>query len=261
MGFKDMTGMRFGILTVMHRMQNNSEGTAVWFCVCDCGQSRKIVGTSLRAGRHKSCGCKSPRFRSDTVRTHGMAGTRAYRIWVGMHTRCSDKCAGRARKNYFEKGIRVCDKWKSFEAFYADMGEPPHGMSLDRIDGSMGYSPENCRWATPKEQANNTAANFNVSYQGRTMTVSQWAEELGVKANTLLYRLRRGMSVEVAMQPKVTNARTVAAISRRRCCAVCGTEFLPRPAQLRAGGGRYCSQACNGASRVRERGLEETAFR
>lgn len=249
---KDMTGQRFGMLTVVSFAGvKGSAQHARWNCVCDCGRPTVAVGASIRAGKTRSCGCLSvaTRITGDKSRVHGKSRARAYGIWRGMHQRCSDPNDKKAHL-YVNKGIRVCERWQSFPAFYEDMGEPPIGASLDRIDGNKGYSPDNCRWATPKQQANNMATNRLLNYQGRTQTLSQWADEIGIKANTLLCRIRRGVPMELAMQSGHVNVRAEKKRSRTRQCLVCGADFIPRTAQLRAGVGKYCSQACNGAARA-----------
>lgn len=199
MAVKDLMGQRFGILTVIQRLANMKDGTALWLCRCDCGEIRHIPGTGLRAGRNQSCGCGSPRFTSERVRTHGMSGTPTYRVWAGMMGRCSDAAKGKTRRLYWDKGIRVCERWHSFENFLADMGERPDGMTIERNDGYEGYAPWNCVWATSKVQGRNTTANHIVEHQGMRKTVSEWAEDLGIKPNTLTYRLRRGMPPERAL--------------------------------------------------------------
>lgn len=200
MAAKDMLGVEFGLLTVTGRAKNKSDGTAAWDCRCVCGERRTIAGTALRAGRHKSCGCMSPRFTRERVKTHGMSYTKTYRVWAGMHARCSPSARGKSKRLYFDKGIRVCERWDSFEMFLEDMGECPWGLSIEREDGSLDYAPGNCRWATSREQANNTTRNVIIQWSGKTQTISMWASEIGVKPNTLLYRIRRGMSVERAMR-------------------------------------------------------------
>ena len=194
----DLSGHRFGSLLIESRAENTRDGAATWNCLCDCGERRRVAGTALRAGRNKSCGCKSPRFTAERLTTHGASDTCTYSIWLGMKRRCSGKERGRSRKNYYGKGIRVCDRWKSFERFLEDMGERPDGMSIERIDGTRGYEPDNCKWATAREQANNTSRNRFVSHESATLTVAEWARKLGIKPNTLLYRLRRGVPVERA---------------------------------------------------------------
>lgn len=256
MAFKDMTGKVFGKLTVVHREANAKDGTVRWFCQCECGETRIVHGTSLRAGRHKSCGCASNRFTTERVTTHGCSRKRIYRIWLGMFYRCSDKAIGKVRKNYFEKGIRVCERWWKFENFLEDMGFPEDHQSIDRIDGNKGYEPSNCRWATMIEQANNTSANHVLTHNGRSMTVAMWAREIGVKQNTLLYRIRRGAPLDEALCQKKISKKTIVKQSRARDCLVCKKQFIPRTAQLRQGHGKFCSQKCNGESRKIERLME-----
>jgi len=203
MSFKEMSGIRFGKLLVKERAPNLKDGTAAWICVCDCGQERTIAGTKLRAKKHKSCGCSSPKFTSESVSTHGMSGTRVYQIWAGMNRRCSPSAFGKSKRLYFDKGIVVCDRWKIFENFLQDMGLPPNGTSLERIDGNKNYEPSNCKWATSQEQANNTTRNHCVEYLGKKQTLAEWARELGIKPNTLMYRIKRGMPIDKALKTQV----------------------------------------------------------
>lgn len=203
MALKNILGYRFGKLLVVDRAESLPDKTAVWKCVCDCGQERLIAGTGLRAGRHKSCGCSSPKFTKDRTTTHGRSKTRTYLIWLHMKARCSAKAKGKLKKLYFDKGIRVCERWKDFLVFLSDMGEAPPKHSIERIDGNKNYEPSNCKWATSIEQANNTSRNSVISYLGKSLTISMWARELGIKPNTLLYRLRRGIPLERALQPQM----------------------------------------------------------
>ncbi len=252
MPLKDMTGLRFGKLLVVKREPNKADGTARWFCVCDCGQTRVIAGTGLRAGRHKSCGCSSPRFTPKKTQTHGLSKSRTYRIWTGMLARCSSAAQGKSRRNYYEKGVRVCERWLEFENFLADMGEVDGVLTLERIDSDGNYEPSNCIWADRKVQANNTSQNHKLTVNGLTKNISQWAEETGIKANTIIYRLRRGVSPEQSINPNYQHKSITEKRTRARPCLVCSKEFIPRTGQLRAGHGKYCSQACNGAARAQK---------
>lgn len=215
---KDMLGRRFGKLVAAARAPNALDGTAMWLCVCDCGETRLIAGTALRDSRrirNRSCGCASPKFKSLRFDRHPLWNTRTYRIWRGMICRCENFKSKKAHI-YALKGVRVCDRWMQFDSFLEDMGLAPYGLSIDRIDGNLGYEPENCRWATSKEQSNNTAANRMVSYRGRIQNVSQWAEEIGVKQNTILYRLRRGWSIDRALTAPIQRRTPQAPASELR---------------------------------------------
>lgn len=249
MAIKDISGERFGLLTVIDMSGVDNGGTALWLCQCDCGEKRIVAGTGLRAGRNKSCGCKSPKFKSKYGIESKYVGTRAYAIWIGMRARCSEESTGKSRKNYYEKGIRVCDRWNDFYNFIKDMGEPRDGESIDRIDNTLGYYPENCRWATDKQQANNTSKNKKITFDGKTMNIVEWAEHLGIKPNTLVYRIKRGWGIERAMQKAPKTIYEEITKKKKRNCGVCGKEFVPRKNQIDMGIGKFCSQQCNGLSR------------
>lgn len=243
----DMTGLRFGKLVVVEPVGKNNHKSLMWRCVCDCGNERIVDGSGIRAGRNKSCGCASPRFANET-NTVGFTQTRIYKIWTGMVNRCSSKASGKSRRLYFDKGIKVCDRWGIFKNFLDDMGEPKSHQSIDRINGNKGYEPGNCRWADAKTQANNTASNHILTIAGLTKTIAQWSEETGTKSNTIVCRVRRGWPHELAIKKDAVFDRSGREL-RKRKCLVCGNEFIPRGAQLRSGHGKYCSQKCNGASR------------
>jgi hypothetical protein len=153
----DLTGVRFGRLTVVGRCESNKSRHISWDCVCDCGSGVTVFGDNLNRGHTKSCGC----LRVDTSRTHGMYGTRTYRTWNMMKQRCTNP-GNTSYKSYGGRGIKICDKWlTSFEDFHKDMGDRPEGMSLDRVDNNGGYCKENCKWSTPKEQASNRRMQSN----------------------------------------------------------------------------------------------------
>jgi hypothetical protein len=130
---------------------------------------------------------------------HGMTGTRTHRVWVAMMSRCHVKSA-KAYAMYGAKGIKVCEAWKTFENFYADMGECPDDMTIDRIDNCKGYEPSNCRWATWRDQANNRSNNVMVSCNGITQSIADWARTTGLERKTLEYRIRAGWEASKALQ-------------------------------------------------------------
>lgn len=153
----DISGKRFGRLTVVRLTDERRNHHCVWECICDCGSMAMVSGSSLRSGVTKSCGCLSLEVKVARFTKHGMEGTRTYRSWVAMRARCNNPKT-RDYASYGGRGITVCERWESFENFLEDMGERPPGKSLDRINNDLGYLPDNCRWATAKEQANNRRA-------------------------------------------------------------------------------------------------------
>lgn len=183
----DMTDRRYGRLTVVKPSLVDPEK---WVCQCDCGKAKEINGCSLRRGLTQSCGClhvEAMKARG----THHKSKTKIYRLWSMMLDRCNNQ-KNKYYPRYGKRGIKVCERWETFDNFYADMGERPNGKSLDRIDNDQGYTPDNCRWASPREQNINKADNRRLTYQGKTQTLLEWSEELGINYNTLNTRVQRG---------------------------------------------------------------------
>jgi hypothetical protein len=192
----DLSGQRFGKLLVISRAPNEPNGKARWVCVCDCGKTTTVAGSTLRYGGTKSCGHRD----AETLRkmgafhlSHGMDGTPEYRAWVGMRGRCNNP-SYKAYPSYGGRGIYVCERWQSrFENFFADMGKrPTQKHSIDRIDNDGPYSPENCRWATQSEQVRNRRNSLYVEFEGQVRLLAGLANETGLSLSTLGHRAARG---------------------------------------------------------------------
>lgn len=202
----DITGQRFGKLIVMERVGVAQKGETLWKCKCDCGNEVIVRRTNLRTGHTRSCGCFHDECSQTNSLKHGMTGTRLNRIWKNMKDRCSESAKGTWRgRNYADRGITVCEEWKDFQAFakWATENGYQDNLTIDRIDNDGNYEPNNCRWATTKEQANNKRTSRFVEYQGNRYTTSELAELIGISKRTLITRLNNGWSVNDAVEKPV----------------------------------------------------------
>lgn len=201
--FVNHSGKTFGDWTVLNFHSRAKHGQAIWLCRCSCGNEKAVIMASMQKGRSTSCGCKAIKKRVEKQTKHGMAGTPVYKSWHQMHQRCNGK---HGHDYYPRNGIAVCERWHIFENFYADMGERPNGTTLDRINGNMGYSPDNCRWATPEQQANNRKTNRWHLVKNELMTPAQAAKKYNMHISGVRHRLRKGWTLENAvMTPPLRN--------------------------------------------------------
>ena len=197
---EDLTGRRFGSLTVIRRsedyVQGNGRRRAKWLCLCDCGTEKEIIGENLRCGKTLSCGCFQKKKASDSLTKHGETDTRLYNVWCAMKRRCNNSSVPEY-KNYGGRGIKVCDEWNreygEFKEWALREGYDdnlPRGVcTLDRIDVNGNYEPDNCRWVTQKHQMNNVRYNVNIEYGGCNHTLAEWANIFGIKYATLRERI------------------------------------------------------------------------
>lgn len=200
---KDLCGIRFGKVVVVERAGSTSAGQATWKCQCDCGIEKAIRGADLRNGHTTSCGCYGQMIRSaagvKARNGHGMSRKPIYAVWSAMKERCQNT-HHRYYKDYGGRGIKVCERWEKFENFFADMGDVPTGLTLDRYPNNNGnYDPTNCRWSTWEQQQNNRRDTIKIKFDGETLSVAQWARRIGISAAGLRYRLSNDWPMAMAL--------------------------------------------------------------
>ena len=199
---KDLTGKKFGKLTVVKMMPHTVGEDAEWLCDCECGRTRVVNGRYLRNGTTKDCGNHKP-F------SYRLTYPRLYRIWMNMRQRCNNPKNERI-EDYGGRGIKVCDEWNnSFQTFadWALQNGYTDELTIDRIDVNGNYCPDNCQWITAFEQMSNMRDNFNVTYKGETHTLSEWQRRMGFCYSTMMYRLKNGWTVEEAFEIPIGQRR------------------------------------------------------
>jgi hypothetical protein len=190
--FKDLTGKKFGKLTVLG-INNKNKGKIRWDVICECGNKTIVRGSNLSNGHTQTCGC--------SIKKHGMEGSRFYHIWEGMHRR------SKSTDKQYENCI-LCERWKIFKNFKDDMYElyikhskefGEKDTTIDRIDNNLGYFKGNCRWNTWAGQNRNTSRNHFITYKGETLCLQDFAIKFGISYNNLSSRIRSGWNIESAL--------------------------------------------------------------
>lgn len=198
----DLTGKKFGRLTVIdktYKETKNGKKYVCWNCLCDCGETVQVYTGALNSGSTQSCGCLS---RENSLK-HGGKGTRLYNIWIAMKARCKNQNRPEY-KNYGGRGISVCDKWEKFSSFreWAVSNGYADDLTIDRIDVNGNYCPENCRWATIKQQANNKRNSIKVKIGEETHSIDEWSEISSVSSNAIRKRISAGWDCHKAVFQK-----------------------------------------------------------
>lgn len=197
----DLSGQRFGRLTVIERAENSKGGKAQWLCKCDCGNETIVAGDKLRKKHSKSCGCLRSIITKASKTIHGGRKTRLYNIWSKIKERCYNPHS-KSFSNYGGSGIAMYEEWRTdFTAFrdwalsngYAD------NFSIDRININGNYEPSNCRWVDKTTQANNRKTNRTILYNGETHTLAEWQRITGISQSTIKTRLNAGWPIERAL--------------------------------------------------------------
>ena len=186
----ELIGLVFGNLTVVRIDTENKKRLTKVICKCSCGNTTSAYASNISMGKTKSCGCGQT---SHFIK-HDMYGKKIYRVWGAMIQRCTNPNDPHYDR-YGGRGISVSESWRDFANFYKDMGDS-NGLTLERIDNSLCYSKENCKWATRKEQTRNRDVTAIYEAHGNSMTLNEWAEHLNLSSECLRGRIRRGWANE-----------------------------------------------------------------
>lgn len=225
---EDLTGKKFGRLTVVSRAENylyKCGCTKIkWNCRCECGNTLSVFTANLKSGITQSCGCLQRELLGNRMRTHGMTNSSLYVVWCDMKDRCYNT-NNKEYKNYGGRGITICNEWKeNFESFYEWSMKNGYKeeksksgrniLTIDRINNDGNYCPENCRWIKQKEQMKNTSKNNYIEYNGERKTLTDWAREYGIHRRTLSSRITTlGYTFEEAINKKDGIAKNSVVIS------------------------------------------------
>ena len=196
-----MTNNETRLIILETLAERYADGSVVCRCLCECGQIKIALQKDVLSGHTKSCGCLREETARSLKKSHGGSCTRLYKTWGNMIQRCNNP-NNNSYVNYGGRGITICDVWiDSFEEFrdWAETNGYRNDLSIDRIDNDKGYGPDNCRWVTNQEQQANTRNNTNLTLNGESHHISEWARIIGISQSALSHRLRRGWDVTKAL--------------------------------------------------------------
>lgn len=202
---EDRIGWVFGMLTIIGNAAPSGKA-ARYLCRCECGKEKVILYNNMRRGGSTNCGCQRTKALIASTTSHGLSHTPFYNVWSGMRQRCRDK-NHISYYRYGGIGIKSCERWESFENFYADMFETyKPGLTLDRIDNKGDYCPENCRWVDWIEQAKTKSNSTMLDFDGESISLPTLARRFGISQKTLRRRILHGMTPKEAVTTPVRNA-------------------------------------------------------
>lgn len=195
---KDLTGLKFGKLTVIKKVGRDKKYNTLWLCKCECGNEKIVARDKLVVGNTKSCGCAKSKFFTNLNKKHGLSHSRLWRVWCNIKKRCYYK-NHKAYKEYGERGITVCEEWlNDFQAFHDwamangyNENAPKGQCTIDRINNNGNYEPNNCKWVSMKEQARNKRNNKIITYNGISKCLVEWAEDMNLNAKYLGGQIRK----------------------------------------------------------------------
>lgn len=191
-----MSNQRFGTVTTTANFQKAPNGGTKWEYRCDCGTIDWAWAEVLKRNPNFTCKQCRKKIIAAARLVHGGRYTAEYGVWQNMKTRCSNP-HHKSFHSYGARGITVCERWNDFQNFIKDMGPRPPGLTIERIGNGGNYCPENCKWGTEEEQANNRRTNRFIEFQGERLSISQWSRKTGIHKSTIKQRLNRHLPPEL----------------------------------------------------------------